>query len=89
MHPECAPLVVWRYTPHGLVLTKDSEDLGKFVYLDDANRNFAWDDPAVRAPRPRPGPAGKKTAGTIIVDGDSVIKKFYCYKGAWLVQVLD
>jgi hypothetical protein len=75
MHPECSPILDWHYSPKGLSLSTESRPLNEFVYVDGSGRA---------------GPSGKRTAGSIVVDGDdSLSKEFYCYKGRWMVRILD
>jgi hypothetical protein len=92
-HPECSPILTWHYFPKGLSsLSTEPVPLDQFVYVDDLNRS--WLDsfkvkPGASPPK-RFGPPGEKTIGPIIVDGDdSLSNEFYCYKGAWLVRILD
>jgi hypothetical protein len=89
VHSDCSPMMVWHYPPKGLSFSNEPEDLGRFVYVDDVNRR-AWSEFGRKngpSAKPRRGPSGEKTMGTIIRDGDeSLSNEFYCYKGAWMLQ---
>lgn len=87
-HPECAPIIHWKWYPRGLEIISEKIPLTEFVFLDDFLKwNESFRQGGVTA-TPRRGPESEHTSA-IIKDGTSFETYFYCYKGSWLIEQRD